>query len=65
MYVCVPHKHHKHQLYCNGNEASDISIEGGTFRNNQALESGGAIALWGEPALVKITGGTFENNKAM
>lgn len=54
-----------HQLYLNGNEAFDISIEGGTFRNNLALESGAAIAVWGAPSLVRITGGTFENNKAM
>lgn len=53
------------KLYINGNEASDISIEGGTFRNNKALEMGGAIALWGESTLAKVTGGTFENNRAM
>ena len=52
------------QLYCNGNEESDISISGGTFRNNRAYEMGGAIAAWGTPALVQITGGTFENNHA-
>lgn len=52
------------KLYVNGNEASDISIEGGTFRRNEARESGGAIAVWGEPGLVKITGGTFEKNRA-
>lgn len=61
--VLLAYPHNK--LYCNGNEASNISIEGGTFRNNKALESGGAIALWGAPTLVTITGGTFENNKAM
>ena len=52
------------QLYCNGNEESDISISGGTFRNNRAYGMGGAIAAWGTPALVRITGGTFENNHA-
>lgn len=63
-HLCVvPHNNIK--LYVNGNEASEISIEGGTFRNNLALESGGAIALWGAPSLVTITGGTFENNRAM
>lgn len=53
-----------HKLYVNGNEPSNISIEGGTFRNNKALESGGAIALWGAPGLVTVTGGLFENNQA-
>ena len=57
----VPHK-----LYVNGAEAaSDILIEGGTFKNNKALESGGAVAVWGAPGLVTITGGTFEKNRAM
>lgn len=52
------------KLYCDGSEASNISVEGGTFRNNKALESGGAIALGGESGLVAVTGGTFENNHA-
>lgn len=51
-------------IYCNGDDASNISIEGGTFRNNKALDSGGAIALWGATTLVTITGGTFEDNEA-
>lgn len=52
------------KVYINGNEPSDVSITGGTFRNNKALEMGGAIAVWGESTLIKVTGGTFENNKA-
>ncbi|CAN0577625.1 unnamed protein product, partial [Laminaria digitata] len=43
---------------------SDISIEGGTFRDNTALEAGGAIAVWGDPVLLTITRGTFANNTA-
>lgn len=53
------------QLYLNGNAASDVLIEGGSFVSNKALESGGAIASWGDPTVVKITGGNFENNHAM
>lgn len=53
-----------HKLYVNGNEASNISVEGGIFRRNEALEAGGALAVWGVPGLVTITGGTFERNKA-
>lgn len=53
------------KLYINGGAASEIVIEGGTFSGNEALESGGAIAVWGSPGLVTITGGTFEHNKAM
>ncbi|CAN0537054.1 unnamed protein product, partial [Laminaria digitata] len=43
---------------------SDVSIEGGTFRNNTALEGGGAISFWGPDVLVTITGRTFDNNNA-
>lgn len=53
------------KLYVNGDEASDILIGGGTFKNNEALESGGVIAVWGATGLVTITGGTFSNNSAM
>lgn len=52
------------KLYCSGNGASIISIEGGIFRNNQALDSGGALSLWGEKPKLTITGGTFEGNRA-
>lgn len=52
------------QLYVNGGKESSISIAGGTFRNNKAHEMGGAIAVWGAPALVTISGGTFDNNEA-
>lgn len=52
------------QLYCSGKGVSDISIEGGTFRGNRALEAGGAISIYGENVLMTITGGTFENNVA-
>ena len=52
------------KLYCSGHGVSTILIEGGTFRDNRALESGGAIAFWGPDVLVTITGGTFENNTA-
>ena len=52
----------RQKLYCDGNGVLDISIEGGTFRGNTALEAGGAIIIWGDPVLVTITGGTFEGN---
>lgn len=53
------------QVYCDGDDgASDIAIEGGTFSNNEAKWSGGAIALWGEGVVVTVTGGTFANNTA-
>lgn len=52
------------KLYCSGNGVSTMTIEGGTFRNNTALESGGAIAIWGDDVLLTITGGSFENNTA-
>lgn len=53
------------KIYINGDAASKIFIEGGIFKNNRALESGGAVAVWGAPGLVTITGGTFEKNSAM
>ncbi|CAN0375286.1 unnamed protein product, partial [Hapterophycus canaliculatus] len=43
---------------------SKVTIEGGTFRDNQALELGGAIVAWGNPTVVNITGGLFSNNTA-
>ena len=47
-----------------------MTIEGGVFRNNSALELGGAIVAWGttsgglDPTVVTITGGEFYNNTA-
>lgn len=47
-----------------------VTIEGGTFSDNQALELGGAIVAWGtndgteDPTVVTITGGIFRNNTA-
>lgn len=62
------------QVYCSGDSfgmgGSKVTIEGGTFSDNEALELGGAIAAWGTttggltPTLVSITGGTFNNNTA-
>lgn len=52
------------QLYVNGEEESDITIEGGIFRNNKAYEMGGAIAASGAAALVTIAGGRLESNHA-
>eukprot|EP00752_Nemacystus_decipiens_P008148 g7287.t1 len=53
-------------VYCSGDSfdlgGSKVTIEGGTFRNNQALELGGAIVAWGTPTVVTITGGLFSNN---
>eukprot|EP00752_Nemacystus_decipiens_P006743 g6060.t1 len=61
-------------VYCDGNSnnmgGSNVTIEGGTFTDNVALEVGGAIVGWasndGEPSsmVVNITGGFFANNKA-
>lgn len=39
-------------------------VEGGTFRNNSALEYGGALSIAGELTVVQITGGVFINNTA-
>ena len=56
------------QVYCSGdsNDAggSKVTIAGGTFRNNSALELGGGIVAWGTPTVVTITGGEFINNSA-
>ena len=41
-----------------------MTIEGGTFRNNSALELGGAVVAWGTTTVVTITGGEFINNTA-
>lgn len=50
-------------MYCEGG-VSAITIEGGTFRDNTALEVGGAIVAWGATTVVMITGGHFSNNIA-
>ena len=62
------------QVYCDGNSdnsgGSNVTIAGGTFTDNEALEHGGAIVAWGsndgEPTsmTVTVTGGVFANNKA-
>lgn len=56
------------QVYCSGTEAgsgsSEVTIVGGTFSNNEALELGGAIVAWGAPTVVNITGGFFSGNAA-
>lgn len=56
------------QVYCSGDSfdlgGSKVTVEGGTFTNNQALELGGAVVAWGAPTVVTITGGLFSNNTA-
>lgn len=56
------------QVYCSGNSfdlnGSVVSIAGGTFTDNEALELGGAVVAWGEFTVVTITGGVFANNTA-
>lgn len=52
-----------HKVYCEGG-VSAVAIEGGAFRDNRALEVGGAIAAWGDSTVVEITGGQFTNNTA-
>lgn len=39
-----------------------VTIEGGTFANNTALELGGALVAWGPTTVVTVKGGTFRNN---
>ncbi|CAM9843693.1 unnamed protein product [Scytosiphon promiscuus] len=55
-------------VYCSGDSfelgGSKVTIEGGTFSDNRALELGGAISAWGTPTVVNITGGLFSNNTA-
>lgn len=51
------------KVYCEGG-VSAVSIEGGTFRDNSALEVGGAIVAWGGSTVVNIAGGEFINNTA-
>lgn len=48
----------------NGLGGSSVTIEGGTFSDNKALELGGAIVAWGDTNVVTVTGGTFVNNTA-
>lgn len=45
-------------------DPSTLTIGGGTFMNNTALELGGAIYAWGRLSNVHITGGVFSNNTA-
>lgn len=56
------------QIYCSGDDSglrgSQMTIEGGVFSNNEALEVGGAVSAWGQSTVVTIVGGTFEGNKA-
>lgn len=47
-----------------------MTIAGGTFGNNRALELGGAIVVWGTttgggtPTVITITEESFSNNTA-
>lgn len=41
-----------------------VTIEGGTFSDNEALELGGAFVAWGAPTVVTVNGGLFSNNTA-
>lgn len=56
------------QVYCSGDsfdlDGSVVSISGGTFSNNEALELGGALVAWGDTTVVTVTGGVFVNNTA-
>lgn len=56
------------QVYCAGESSglggAKVTIEGGTFSNNQALELGGAVSAWGSVTVVIITGGVFKDNTA-
>lgn len=56
------------QIYCSGESfdmgGSVVSITGGNFEDNVALEHGGAIAIWGDTTVVTVEGGTFINNSA-
>lgn len=60
-------------MYCDGdseNGGSNVTIEGGTFTDNRALEMGGATVAWGNnhaessSMLVNVKGGVFVNNTA-
>lgn len=56
------------QAYCSGDSfgmgGSAVTIEGGTFINNEALEVGGALVAWGTTTVVTVKGGLFRNNSA-
>lgn len=41
---------------------SAVTIEGGTFVNNEAFELGGGIVAWGPTTVVTVKGGIFRNN---
>ncbi|CAN0475629.1 unnamed protein product, partial [Ectocarpus sp. 12 AP-2014] len=43
---------------------ASVTIEGGTFSDNEAQELGGAIVAWGDTNVVTVTGGSFVNNTA-
>ncbi|CAN0013328.1 unnamed protein product, partial [Ectocarpus sp. 6 AP-2014] len=43
---------------------SQVTVEGGRFTDNRALELGGAFVAWGTPTVLTITGGFFSNNTA-
>ena len=38
------------KVFCNGDGASTVTIEGGTFRDNMALESGGCLLYTSDAA---------------
>lgn len=66
--VSLPYTADVLKMYCEGKSLDmrglHVLIEGGSFVNNEALEAGGGIAVWGALSVVDITGGTFENNVA-
>lgn len=41
-----------------------MSVNGGNFTGNEALELGGVFDAWGATTVVTITGGSFEYNRA-
>ncbi|CAM9376759.1 unnamed protein product, partial [Laminaria digitata] len=51
-------------IHCGDEEGSTLTIEGGTFRDNIARESGGMLAARASSTVVEITGGVFSNNTA-
>lgn len=41
-----------------------MTVTGGTFDDNKALEHGGALVAWGYPTVVIITSGLFKKTPA-
>ena len=61
MYVIITYV----QVYCGGPlrglDGGRVTITGGTFDSNKALELGGAIYVFGTN-VITIKGGNFKNN---